>query len=459
MDLTRLIAAWAVAQSGEPLPPPVGGHVRRMVLDHLGGVVASSVGEVSAAVAKHVQRLYGSGLATAIGHGRSTVLGAAVMNGVNGHGIETDDGYTPGSFHPTSVILPAVFAVGQERGSTADEIVRAAAIGMEVGCRIAAAGHPSTRRNHFHNTPVAGVFGAAVAAGVLMDLDADAMANALGIAGSHSSGIFEFLGTAAEIKRFHPGKAARDGIASADLAEAGLTGPTTVLEGGDGYFVTYAGEEGVDWSADKLLVGLGEKWLVLDTYVKPYPCCRHLHGAIDAVLELRARHDIGWSDVQRIEVGTFAIAAGHNGTDVSTVIGAQLSLPYTLAVALRRGEVTLADFGPEARASADVADLMSRISVVEDAAASAAYPTNGRPAEVAITLSNGDIVRHRVEFPYGESVNPMSNDDLEMKVRRLVEPVIGEAGAKLLIDSAWTFENLDFLDEIDALVRSGSTSR
>lgn len=459
MDLTRTIAAWAVSQGGAALPSQVESHLRRMVLDHLGGVVASSVGEVSAAVAKHVQRMYGPGSATAVGHGKTTVLGAAVINGTNGHGIETDDGYTPGSFHPTSVILPAVFAVGQERGSTADDIIRAAAIGMEIGCRVAAAGHPATRRNHFHNTPVAGVFGAAAAVGVLLELDAEAMANALGIAGSHSSGIFEFLGTSAEVKRFHPGKAARDGIASADLAEAGLTGPTTVLEGRDGYFATYAGQEGVDWSADRLLSGLGDKWLVLDTYIKPYPCCRHLHGAIDAVLELRDRHDIDWHDVQQVDVGTFAIAAGHDGTDVSTVIGAQLSMPYALAVALRRGAVTLADFVPEARASEEVGALMSRISVVDDAAATAAYPNNGRPAEVAITLSNGDVVSHRVEFPYGESVNPMSNDDLETKVRRLVEPVIGESGANLLIDSAWNFENLDFLDEVDARVRNGSAAQ
>lgn len=457
--LTRTLASWAVKEAHGSLSEPLVGHVRRMVLDHLGGVVASSVGEVSASVATHVHRLYGTGPATAIGHGKTTALGAAVVNGTNGHGIEADDGYTPGSFHPTSVILPAVFAVGQVRGSSADEIIRAAAIGMELGCRIAAAGHPATRRNHWHNTPIVGVFGAAVGAGVLMHLDEERMANALGIAGSHSSGTFEFLGNSAEVKRLHPGKAARDGIASADLADAGLTGPTTILEGPDGYFATYAGEQGVDWSPETLLAGLGQKWLVMDTYIKPYPCCRHLHGAIDAALELRREHDLDWRDVRRIDVGTFAIAAGHNGTDVSTIIGAQLSLPYTLAVALRSGEVTLSDFGAQARQSPELHELMGRVTTSVDPAAHAAYPTNGRPADVAITLESGDVIQHRVEYPYGESTNPMSNENLEHKVRLLVEPVIGDEGAKLLIDSAWHFENLDFLDEIDSSVRARSTAR
>jgi 2-methylcitrate dehydratase PrpD len=457
--LTRKLAAWAVTQGQEPAPDHVARHVRRMVLDHLGGVVASSVGEVSTSVAEHVRRMYGPGEATAIGHGRTTVLGAALVNGTNGHGVEADDGYTPGSFHPTSVILPAVFGVGQAGGRGADEVIRAAAIGMELGCRIAAAGHPATRRNHFHNTPIAGVFGAAAATGVLMGLDEEEMANALGIAGSHSSGTFEFLGTAAEVKRFHPGKAARDGICSADLAKAGLTGPTTILEGPDGYFATYAGAEGTSWSRERLLDGLGERWLVEDTYIKPYPCCRHLHGAIDGVLALREQHDLDWQDVESIDVGTFAIAAGHDSTDVSTVIGAQLSMPYTLAVALRSGQVSLTDFASESRQDPAWADLMGRITLHVDEAADRDYPRSGRPASVTIRLADGQALTHHVQHPYGEKANAMSDEDLEGKVRRLVEPVIGPDGAKHLIEAAWGFDDLAFLDEVDALIRERGVAR
>jgi 2-methylcitrate dehydratase PrpD len=454
LPLTATLAHWAAQQARTGLPDSVREHMRRMILDHLGGVVASSVGEVSRAVGSHVLRQYGEGPATAIGLGKTTALGAAVLNGTNGHGIEADDGYTPGSFHPTSVILPAVFAVAQERGLKAEEILLAAAIGMEVGCRIAAAGHPATRRNHFHNTPVVGVFGAAAATAVLMGLDEAGIANALGIAGSHASGLFEFLGPSAEVKRLHPGKSARDGITSADLAAAGLTGPTTILEGPDGYFAAYAGIEGEHWFKDRLLDGLGEKWFVLGTYIKPYPCCRHLHGAIDAVLELRKKHNIDWLQVTNIHVGTFSIAAGHNGTEVETMMGAQLSMPYTLAVALESGGVTLQDFMDNERQRQDLHSIMRMVTVEIDAAADAAYPRVGRPAEVTITLEDGTSYNHRVEQPYGESSNPMSNADLEHKVRALAVPVIGTEGAEQLIKSAWEFEDLNFLDGIDRLVRA-----
>jgi 2-methylcitrate dehydratase PrpD len=452
--LTLHLARWVKFQAGTELPIDVRHHTRRLILDHLGGVVASSVREVGAVLASHVSRMYGAGTVTGIGLGGTTALGAALLNGTNGHGIETDDGYTPGSFHPTSVVLPAVFAVAEERGSSSDQVLRAAAIGMEVGCRLAHAGHPATRRNHFHNTPIAGVFAAAVAAAVLLELDEEQIANALGIAGSHASGLFEFLGQSAEVKRLHAGKAARDGIASAALAQSGLTGPTSILEGKEGYFAAYAGEEGKDWFQGPVIDRLGEEWVVLRSYIKPYPCCRHLHGPIDAALAMRSEHRFAADHIDKVRVGTFAIAAGHNGTTVDTMMGAQLSIPYTLAVALRTGDVTLGDFSPEARQDPASLALMNKVTVELDAAAESAYPLQGRPAEVTITLTDGTSHTQRVEHPYGESANPVTDADLETKVRNLVEPVIGAGGADRLIQAVWEFRDLGFLAEIDALVRS-----
>jgi 2-methylcitrate dehydratase PrpD len=453
--LTQRVARWVAAQRDQKLPDAVNHHVRRMLLDHLSGVIASSVGEVSAAVGAHVSRMYVGNAATAIGHGRVSPLGAAVLNGTNGHGIESDEGYTPGSMHPTSVVFPAVFAVAQDRAIGGQRVIDAAAIGMELACRIADAGHPATRNRHFHNTPLAGVFGAAAAVAVLLDLDELGIANALGIAGSHASGLFEFLGQSAEVKRFHPGKAARDGLASADLAAAGLTGPTTVLEGRDGYFAAYAGAEGRDWFADTVVGGLGEQWKVLNTYVKPYPCCRHLHGAIDAVLALRRDHDIDPSTITAIRVGTFAIATRHAGRELDTVLQAQLSLPFTVAVAAVRGAVALTDFSAGSRSDAQILSVMDTVVVELDEAAEASYPKTGRPAQVAIT-ADGTTYTYRVEQPYGEPSNPLSDNDLEIKARGLVEPIVGEAGFKLLADACWNFDTLDFLDDLDAAVRAAS---
>lgn len=457
--LTEIVADWIVGQQHRPLPEAMDHHIRRLLLDHLAGVVASAPREVGIGVGRHASRMYPGAAATAIGHGRLSVLGAALVNGTNGHGIETDEGYTPGSMHPTSVIFPAVFAVAQERGIGGSRVLTAAAIGMELACRIAAAGHPATRNRHFHNTPVAGVFGAAAAVSVLYELDARSTANALGIAGSHASGLFEFLGQSAEVKRFHPGKAARDGIASVDLAAAGLTGPTTILEGKDGYFAAYAGTEGADWDPRIVTADLGTNWVLLNTYVKPYPCCRHLHGAVDAALELRATHGLDAADIDSVHVGTFTIATKHAGRELDTVLQAQLSLPFTVAVALQRGAVTLTDFGAETRGDAAVRALMETVVVELDAAADAAYPRTGRPADVTITTRDGARYRCRVEQPRGEPSNPLSDAELEAKARALAEPVIGADGAKELIDAAWNFDSLEILDALDSTVRAQISHR
>ncbi|MBF6180805.1 MmgE/PrpD family protein [Nocardia otitidiscaviarum] len=452
--LTRKIAAWIVEQQQEPLPTALDHHVRRLLLDHLAGVVASTPGEVSAAVARHAHRLYPGTAATAIGHGRLSVPGAAMINGTNGHGIESDEGYTPGSMHPTSVVFPAVFAVAQDRELPAERALVAAAIGMELACRLAAAGHPATRHRHFHNTPIAGVFGAAAAVSVLYELDVEHVANALGIAGSHASGLFEFLSSSAEVKRFHPGKAARDGIAAVDLVDSGLTGPTTVFEGTDGYFAAYAGVEGEDWHVETVLEGLGETWVLTRTYVKPYPCCRHLHGAIDAALAIRSDNALTPDEIESVAVGTFAIATRHAGRALATLLDAQLSLPFTVATALVRGAVGLTDFEPAARTDSTVLALMDKISVHLDPEADAAYPRSGRPAEVTITTTDGRVFAQRVQHPYGEPSNPMHDADLEAKARRLAEPVVGAAAATKLIAAAWDGDALAVLDVLDHAVRA-----
>ncbi|WP_433869158.1 MmgE/PrpD family protein [Saccharopolyspora sp. CA-218241] len=451
--LTWHVAQWIVEQQARPLPAELDRHLRRMTLDAVAGMVASSVGPVTGAVARHARSLYPGDAVTAIGRGPASVLGACLVNGTSGHGIESDEGYTPGSMHPTSVVLPVVFALGESLGADAGRVRVAAAIGMELACRIAAAGHPATRDRHFHNTPLGGVFGAAAAAAVLRGLSVTETANALGIAGSHAGGLFEFLGGSAEIKRFHPGKAARDGIAAADLAASGLTGPTTVLEGVDGYFAAYAGAE---WFPERVRGGLGEEWVLRKTYVKPYPCCRHLHGAIDGALELRREHGIDPASITAVRVGTFPIAARHSETDVDTILQAQLSLPYAVAVALTRGAVTLTDFGADARGDTAVRALADKVSVTVDPDADAAYPGGGRPARTTLELTGGRTCTTWVQHPYGEPANPLSDEALERKVRGLCEPVVGITATTELIDAVRAFDDLGFLAAVDRAIRAAA---
>ena len=169
-----------------------------------------------------------------------SVPNAALVTGANVHGLDFDDGHTQWFGASGRRYLPAVLAAAQQRGSSAHEIICAVVAGYDVMCRIAAAMHPESARRGYHNTALAGVFGAAAGVSNLLRLDATQTLNALGLAGSFSAGIREYLDEGAEIKRIHPGKAARDGVICAEFARRGITGPSKCSRGATDFSPAHA---------------------------------------------------------------------------------------------------------------------------------------------------------------------------------------------------------------------------
>lgn len=446
------LVAWVVDSAGTELPAAVEHHVRRLLVDYLAAVVPGSATDVARAVAGHVAATYGGAGATAVGLGRVSAPGAALLNGTSCHSLEVDDGYTPGSVHPSSVAFPAVLAAAEALDSDAVTTTRALAVALEAISRLAAAGHPTTWRNHFHNTPLAGVLGATCGVAVLHGLDADRVHDALGIAASHAGGLFAFLGKSAEVKRVHPGKAARDAIASVELAAAGVTGPRSILETPHGYVDAFAAG---GFDAGVLLGGLGREWVVLDSYVKPYPSCRHLHGPLDAVLALRAEYGIGLDDIAGATVRTYTVASHHAATVVDSLLDAQMSIPFALATALAHDEVGLTEFGERARRDPRIRDFATRVEVVADEQADREYPRL-RPATVELRCRDGRVLAHRVEIPYGEPGNPVTDAEMTAKFVRLAGPVLGAGVAADLAAELWAFESLDVIARTDSYVRKQS---
>ena len=434
---TRTIAEWASGVDAPTMPPEVRHHGRRMILDYLAAAAAGSRTELSRTLREHFRRAEPGRAATVIGGPSLTATAAAYVNGAAAHGLELDDGYTPGSVHPGGCVVPAVLAAGEARGSTIDDLAVAVVVGVEVVTRIAEAGHPSVLRAGFHNTPAAGVFGAAAGVGRLLRLSPDALAGALGLAGSSAGGLREYHAHGSEVKRLHTGKAAREGVMCAELAAAGVFGPDTILEGRDGYFAAFA--RGV-WRPEVLLSGLGREWKAMRTYVKPYPCCRHLHGAIDATRVLRdaVRDAVGddLSRIERVRVGTFDLAARLDRTAPTTVMQAQFSLPFAVSATLAHGIVDLSTFESARWEDPEVKALSQRVSVHLDEAAQSAYPRE-RAAEVEITLRSGEVLRHRVAHPLGEPENPLSDADIEAKFRALATPVLGAERVDAALEQAW----------------------
>jgi 2-methylcitrate dehydratase PrpD len=430
------LAGWVASTSSTDLPDNVRHQVRRNLVDYFAAAFAGSQTEAATIVRGYVAQSDHDASATVIGTRlRLSASGAAIANGTAAHALDLDDGYTPGACHPSAPIVSAVLATAERLDSSAEDVVHAIALGYEVAVRMAGASHPSQHRRGFHNTALVGTFGSATGVAVLHGADAKTIAGAFGNAGSHAGGLLSFLDEGSDIKRYHAGKAARDGLVSAELAIAGLTGPTNVLEGEHGYFHAFAGDE---FDREHLMDGLGVRWRMLDTYNKPYPCCRHVHGAIDAALIIRERDGFDVDLIESVRVDTFAIAASHNRKDVKNTMDAQMSLPYSVAAALVAGDVAMHHFEREGRSDVQIVAITEATDVVTDDRYTDSYPGN-RPARVTIRSGGRNFVEEVLQ-PYGEPSNPMSDADLDRKFHEFVGPVVGGTQADQLSAAVWGFE-------------------
>lgn len=364
---------------------------------------------------------------------RLSPASAAFITSASAHGLDLDDGHTRAGGHPGASVFPATFAMAEHLGSTSDEIIRAVVAGYNTMVRVATMMHPNSAKRGWHNTAVAGTFGATSAVAALLKLDAEKTTHALGLAGSFAGGLLEFLAEGPDVKRIHPGMAARDGIVCAGLAEEGLTGPTRVFEGPHGVFNAFiSGTADVTkLYADTLEIG--------DIYFKLYPCCRHYHAAIDGVLDLKAEHGLDLKNVRQIRLGLYGVAVrGHDHKEADTMLGAQMSAPIAAALALVDGAVTVRGFEQPSLRRDEVRTAVQLVDVKVDEECEREYPKR-RSGVVAIETTDGRVFEKRVMDPKGEGQNPLSDDDLNAKFRSNCAPIYGEAGAERALQLIWNF--------------------
>ncbi len=427
---------------------------RRHLIDTLAAVIAGAAQEVTGIAERTLRAIHGTGTTPVPGFATHyDTLTAAYLAGTAGHGLELDDGYRSGSVHPGTVVVPAAWSLATARGASGADLLRAVIAGYEAVCRIAAAAHPRSRWRGFHNTGITGVFGAAAASGVLLGFDAEQMEAAFGTAASSSAGLFSFL-AGGDVKRTHPGHAAREGILAALLTHEGLAAPKGVLEFKEGFFNAFAGGDTDPATIDILHSGDNNpksSFAVANCYMKPYACCRHIHSAIDGVLKLVADHNLAPEDVARMDFGTYAVAASHAAVGWSEMTTAQMSFPFVIAATLVRRQASLHEFGAAERANPRILAQTGKVHVHVDPECDADYPRK-RAAKTRIQTTDGRTFEHYMPEPYGAASNPLTDPALEEKFLGLAEPVLGATRARAALDALWRIDTCPNVAEIATLL-------
>ena len=427
--LSQQVAAHWSKRRPSDLSPQEVAHVRQRLLDTLAAGIAGLAAPETTAVTKGVTAMYGSGGAAHAGNAvlwatqtHLPVAQAALVNGTASHALELDD--FDGCGHTGAVVVPAVCAVAQASGASGATVITAIAAGYDLAGRMlnAAGGYRAHNGLGWHSTATCGTFGAALAAAHTLELDAERTAHALGIAGTYLGGVWAFMKDGAMTKRMHPGKAAETGVAAAYLAQAGMTGPAYILESDwGGFFKTYCGSSA---QPERLLEQLGEFNAIMLTGIKPYACCRASHGAIDALLQLQSAHQLRAEDIAHIDVHCPAHTAKLvGGYRVESVLDAQMSMPYSLAVTALTGRADLPQFAPPQTGNAQIQRLMQAITLVPDLPAEHMH---GPILQVQCT--DGRHLQAQVEFAKGHPTNPISDSELRAKAHSLITPRLGERG-------------------------------
>jgi 2-methylcitrate dehydratase PrpD len=406
------LAEFAAGLRYEDLPSDVRELAQLALLDTLGcGLTGSTTDELRLIRAAMLQaggsgdtRLWGT-------HDRAPLPMAALANGAAIHAREMDD--FGGCMHSGSVVIPAAFCTAARIGASGRELLTAVVAGYDIARRVldGGGGYLAYKDRGWHSTSTCGGFGAAAAVSRVLGLNAQRTQWALGYAGSNAGGTWAYIPDGAMSKRVHPGFAAQTGVVSAYLAANDVTGPTSIFEAPwGGYFPTYIGEGA---TPAKALDDLGTDFRIRIIGFKPYAACRGNHSSIDAVLDLRREHGISAESVDHVTVrGSPTHVKQLGKQDVKTLLDAQFSIPYCIAVALATGGAMLDQYSTEAICRPEILALARRVEVVVDER----VPDGDQPF-VEVHLKDGRVLHNRVLIARGDRRNPLSEEELRGKFR------------------------------------------
>jgi 2-methylcitrate dehydratase PrpD len=449
VEATQELAKFAATLRYEDLPQRVREHCKNLLLDALACAVAGHQGEETAQVAALAAALAQGREASVIGGEAASLAGATLLNGYLITAVTMCDVHRATMTHVTPEIVPPALAIAERDDCSGRDLLVAIAAGCEVTTRIGiGADYPVFRARGWHGPGIFGPFGAAAAAGRLLDFDTDTMARAFGLAGSQAAGTFAAWGT--PTVKFHQCRGALSGLMAALLAQQQFVATREFLTAKDGGLYNAYVNGG---KPDAVIADLGQRFELEQIALRLWPSASLIQGMTTALFDLIGKHKVDAARVRRVVI---ALSQGafdmHGGFDTyKAKFEALLSAHYTAAAILHDRALTLAQFEPNRYDDPKLrAFAAAKVEVRPDAS------IKGAQAKVDIAMDDGATLSARCEHPLGSFENPLSRADVEQKFRLYAEAVLPGANVARVIGAVDRLEEFGSVRQLMDFLRAAA---
>ncbi len=411
MGATEQIAEFVVHTKFRDMPEEAVTRAKLTFLDIIGVALAGTVVEETGKMAIHyVKDMGGTPESTVMGGGfQTSAPNAAFANGLLAHALDFDDWELTGG-HPSAMLVAACLALGEKQELAGIALIEAYIIGLEVYDKIST-GCSGAQSSGWHGAALFGTMGATAAAAKLLHLDVHQTITAFGIAASAASGIARQHGNMT--KPIQIGKAARNGVESALLAQYGFTSDGAIIENPKGFCETYFGDGSCDYT--KMTKNMGKPFHIVSpgAGIKFYPCRYPEFRTIDAILALKSEYGFTDDDVERVEIGVSPRGLKTTIREPATGLEGKFSTKYICVRALIDGQITLSTFTDEKVRDPKIKEALQKVELIADPAIPREWLQSRSP--VTIRLKDGRTLSKQVDKPKGDPRNPLPTDDVVAK--------------------------------------------
>ena len=432
-DVTRILAKYLVAAQPEAIPEPIRKEAKRTLLNWIGCTIGGSRTEAVDIAVSSLQPFFGPEQASLLGRKeRADIFNVALINGISSHVLDFDDTHLRTIIHPAGPVASAILAMSEYQPVSGAEFLHALILGVEAECRIGNAVYPAHYDAGWHITGTTGVFGAAAAAGKLLELNEQQMVWALSLAAAQPVGLKEMFGTMT--KSFHPGRAAQNGLTAAFLSLGNFTSSDHGIEAKAGWANVLSPKR--DYK--EITEHLGDSFEILQNTYKPFACGIVIHPTIDGSIQLRNANGLKPDQIERVDLAVHPLVLELTGKKTpQTGLEGKFSVYHAAAVAIVQGAAGEQQFSDAAVNDKAVVALRGKVttkidpSIAED------------QVRISITLKDGKRLEKFVEHAVGSVTNPMTDRALEAKFMGQCEGILPQDKAKRVMELCWGIADLE----------------